>query len=478
MPGTLVQLASQLARSPPGSDRCREVRPRARGAYWEVKLKTARKRLSTRSSQASRWRRSRTTIRAPTSDRTSASRMPMAWWLATSSIRFSPLNRASATAARASATDTTHSAQASRVAAGRVAGAASVTVAPPRCVVAVECRPSPSRHHYGRRRGWTGCLPRRRVASMSGPVGVADAPPTETQASTVTPACVEITPSRESVVGAMRVRRALPRIGRRTVGAWCFADHMGPELVTETRGLDIGPHPHTGLHTVTRRVAGGVLHRDRAGSDQVIRAGQLNLMSAGQGVTHSEEATGRYRGQLHGVQLWVAQPEATRHGPAAFEHHAELPRVELDNAVATVLVGSFAGATSPARRDTALVGADVARGPGTGAWPLAPSFEHALVVLEGEVLAGDQVVRPGQLAYLGVGRAELVLSAAERARVLLLGGEPFGEAVLMWWNFVVRGRDELDRAYRQWESGDPRFGRLRSPLVRIPAPKPFWPRPT
>ena len=116
---------------------------------------------------------------------------------------------------------------------------------------------------------------------MSGPVGVADASPAEAWAGAAAPACVEITPSRESVVGAMRVRRALPRIGRRTVGAWCFADHMGPELVTETRGLDIGPHPHTGLHTVTWLVAGEVLHRDSLGSEQVIRAGQLNLMTAG-----------------------------------------------------------------------------------------------------------------------------------------------------------------------------------------------------
>jgi quercetin 2,3-dioxygenase len=309
---------------------------------------------------------------------------------------------------------------------------------------------------------------------MSGPVGVADAPPAEARASAVKPACVEITPSRESVVGAMRVRRALPRVGRRTVGAWCFADHMGPELVTETRGLDIGPHPHTGLHTVTWLVAGEVLHRDSLGSEQVIRAGELNLMTAGEGVTHSEEATGRYRGQLHGVQLWVAQPEATRHGPAAFEHHAELPRVELGNAVATVLVGGFAGAGSPARRDTPLVGVDAALERGTGTWPLEPAFEHALVVLEGEVLVGGQVVRPGELAYLGLGRDELVVSAAGPARVLLLGGEPFAEPILMWWNFVVRDRDELDAAYRQWKLAGPRFGRLRSPLARIPAPAPFW----
>jgi len=312
---------------------------------------------------------------------------------------------------------------------------------------------------------------------MSGPVSAVDAPPTEARGGAVEPACVEVTASREATVGGMPVRRALPRRERRTVGAWCFADHMGPELVTETRGLDIGPHPHTGLQTVTWLVAGEVLHRDSLGSEQVIRAGQLNLMTAGNGVTHSEEATGRYRGELHGVQLWIAQPEATRDGAAAFEHHAELPQLELGNAAVTILVGSFAGGASPARHDTALVGVDAALEAGTGTWPLQAAFEHALVVLDGEVLVGDQVVRPGQLAYLGAGRSEMVLSAADPARLLLLGGEPFPEPILMWWNFVARTREEIDTAYRQWESADPRFGRLASPLARIPAPPPLWARP-
>ena len=142
--------------------------------------------------------------------------------------------------------------------------------------------------------------------------------------------------------------------------------------------------------------------------------------------------------------------------------------------MATVLVGGFAGAVSPARYDTPLVGVDAALRPGTGAWPLEPSFEHALVVLDGKVLVGEQVVRPGELAYLGQGRDQVVLSAADPARLLLLGGEPFAEPILMWWNFVVRSRDELDSAYRQWQADNPRFGRLRSPLARIPAPKPFW----
>jgi quercetin 2,3-dioxygenase len=305
---------------------------------------------------------------------------------------------------------------------------------------------------------------------MSGPVATADAPPAEPRASAVAPACVEITASRIADVGRMPVRRALPRRERRTVGPWCFADHMGPAPVTETAGLDIGPHPHTGLQTVTWLLDGEVLHRDSLGSEQVIRAGQLNLMAAGHGVAHSEEATGHYRGQVHGAQLWVAQPERTRHGPAAFEHHPELPEAELDNAVGTVLVGSFAGASSPARRDSELVGVDVALRPGRSQWPLDPTFEYALVVPDGQALVQGQPVRPGQLAYLGRGRDRLELEAAEEARVLLLGGEPFEEPILMWWNFVARTPEEIATAARQWRSADPRFGRVDSPLPRLRVP--------
>ena len=313
---------------------------------------------------------------------------------------------------------------------------------------------------------------------MSGPVGTIDAPPTEVRASAAKPACVEITPSREAAVGSMPVRRALPRRERRTVGAWCFADHMGPELVTETQGLDIGPHPHTGLQTVTWLVAGEVLHRDSLGTEQVIRAGQLNLMTAGNGVTHSEEATGRYRGQLHGVQLWVAQPEATRHGPAAFAHHAELPAGRAGQHLRHRPGGQLrrGGVAGPARHRAGRRG----RGPAAGDRRLAAGA--GLRARPGRPGRGGPGRRPGgrpgQLAYLGIGRGELALSAGDPARVLLLGGEPFGEPILMWWNFVARSRAELEAAYRQWESGDPRFGRLRSPLARIPAPPPFWARPT
>jgi quercetin 2,3-dioxygenase len=312
---------------------------------------------------------------------------------------------------------------------------------------------------------------------MSGPVGTADAPPAEPRASAVAPACVEITASRVADVGRVPVRRALPRRERRTVGAWCFADHLGPVPVTETAGLDIGPHPHTGLQTVTWLLEGEVLHRDSLGSEQRIRPGQLNLMTAGHGVAHSEEATGDYRGLVHGVQLWVAQPERTRHGPAAFEHHPQLPRAELDGAVATVLVGGFAGATSPARRDSDLVGVDGALAPGHSTWPLERRFEHALLVLEGRALVAGQPVRPGQLAYLGLGRDRLDLEAPRPARVLLLGGEPFAEPILMWWNFVARTREEILTAAEQWRAEHPRFGRVDSALARLRLPPLPWRRP-
>jgi len=287
---------------------------------------------------------------------------------------------------------------------------------------------------------------------------------------------IEITKAHEAQVGDLTVRRALPRAARRTVGAWCFADHLGPVTVTSEHGLDVGPHPHMGLQTVTWLIEGAALHRDSLGSEQLLEVGQLNLMTAGHGVSHSEEATGRFAGQLQGIQLWIAQPDATRHEPPAFEHHAVLPQIELGGATATVLVGAVEGATSPARHDTALVGADLDLRAETVV-PLEPTFEHALVVLEGSVRVQGRVLRPGHLGYLGSARDELVLEVAEPARAVLLGGEPFVEPLQMWWNLIGRRRDELIDAYGSWEIEDGRFGTVASPLPRIlttpprPAPR-------
>ena len=309
---------------------------------------------------------------------------------------------------------------------------------------------------------------------MSGPVTQADAPPSP-EPTHAEPPCVEVTESHEAVVGRFKVRRALPRRGRRTVGAWCFADHMGPADVTENSGLDVGPHPHMGLQTVTWLLDGEALHKDSLGSEQLIAPGQLNLMTAGGGVAHAEEATGAYSGRLHGIQLWVAQPEATRHAGAAFEHHGELPRAELDGADATVLLGELAGVVSPARRDTELVGVDVSAGAGAMVvLPVRRDFEHALVVLEGAVTIGGTTLTPGHLGYLGIDRDEIPLQAAERSRALLLGGVPFPEQILMFWNFVARDRSEMEAAWRDWNDDTGRFGRVSSGLSRIPSPDPYW----
>jgi redox-sensitive bicupin YhaK (pirin superfamily) len=253
---------------------------------------------------------------------------------------------------------------------------------------------------------------------------------------------------------------------------------MGPADVTETSGLDIGPHPHIGLQTVTWLLEGEALHRDSLGSEQLISPGQLNLMTAGAGVSHSEEATGRYRGVLEGIQLWVALPDATRNGPPAFEHHGELPRVGLSGATATLLIGELGSVASPARHDTPIAGIDLDFSGGTADLPLRPEWEYALVVLRGAVELAQQnwqPIRPGHLAYLGEHRDELVLRGDRGTRALLLGGEPFPERILMWWNFVARTVDEFATAREAWRLAEPRFGTVASNLARIPAPAPYWP---
>ena len=277
---------------------------------------------------------------------------------------------------------------------------------------------------------------------------------------------IEITTSHEATVGDITVRRALPHAGRRTVGAWCFADHMGPVVVGHERGLDVGPHPHMGLATATWLIEGRALHRDSLGNEQLLSTGELNLMTAGHGVAHSEEATDRYEGRLQGIQLWIALPAETRDGAAAFDHHASLPELELDGGTATVIIGACDGHDSPARADTPLVGIDLELRTTTSI-ALEPSFEHALVVLEGGVRIDGKVLGPGLLGYLGAARDELGLEVTGPARVMLLGGVPFPETIQMWWNFVGRSRREFIDAYRSWTEDDGRFGTVVSSLERV-----------
>ncbi|MEU1393773.1 MULTISPECIES: pirin family protein [unclassified Nonomuraea] len=253
----------------------------------------------------------------------------------------------------------------------------------------------------------------------------------------------EVLTGREVPLGgprAMRVSRTLPGVHRRMIGAWCFVDAYGPEPAL----MRVPPHPHTGLQTVTWLVAGEVLHRDSVGSLSRVRPGRLNLMTAGHGISHSEESPST---TLHGVQLWVALPEAHRRTAPAFEHHATLPVLSGPGFDATVIMGTLGGVTSPATTYTPLVGAEVTVD-GAGEVPLDPAFEHGLLLLDGEV---EQAV-PGALRYLPPGPATLRLSG--RGRVLLIGGEPFGEEIVMWWNFVGRSHEEIAAFRKEWAEGE------------------------
>lgn len=270
--------------------------------------------------------------------------------------------------------------------------------------------------------------------------------------SAVGPALELIPAKRAELVPGVVVRRLLPRAGRRTVGPWCFLDHFGP--VGAETGIDLPPHPHVGLQTVTWLLEGELLHRDSLGSAQRIRPGQLNWMTAGEGIVHSEQSPPEGGGRLHGVQLWVALPEASRWCAPAFEHHPTLPRLAEGATALTVLAGRLGGMTSPASAHSPLVAVDVALPSGGRVrLPLDPTFEHAVLAMEGSADAAGHAFGQGELLYLGAQRHHLDLSADEPSRLLLIGGLPLAEALVMGGNFVVRSAAELAAAHARWAEG-------------------------
>lgn len=277
-------------------------------------------------------------------------------------------------------------------------------------------------------------------------------------------------PSREVPLGGVRgitVHRTLPHRDLPTVGAWCFVDYFGP---TDS-GMKVLPHPHTGLQTVTWPMRGEIRHKDNLGSDIVLKPGELNLMTSGNGVSHSEfDVAGT--GPLHGLQLWVALPEHRRHGPAAFENHVDLPVVEQDNLTSTVFMGTLGSAMSPATVYSPMVGAEIAAGKGQSQLTVDPSFEHAVMVLDGRVSVNGLGLARTQMLYMSPGRTEITISARSDARLLLIGGEPFDEELVMWWNFIGRTHEDIAEARADWESGSDRFGTVAGHDGQvIPAPE-------
>ena len=283
---------------------------------------------------------------------------------------------------------------------------------------------------------------------------------------------VDAREGRSTEVGGLPVSRVLPTKGRRTVGAWCFIDLLGPMDAVDPDPLEVGPHPHIGLSTVTWLLEGEAVHTDSLGTEQLIRPGEVNLMTAGHGIAHAELAAAP---PFRGVQLWLAQPEATRHGAARFSHHAELPRLDLDHAEAVVFLGALPGATSPVVTDTAVLAAELRLRQGTTVLPTDPGFELAVVPLEGRVKVGEAIVEPGWIGLVPPGVEELPIEAEHGGgRALVVGGTPLGERVHMWWNFVARDRDEVTAAYRDWRDRTDRFGAVPTSLERIEAPVPPW----
>ena len=267
-------------------------------------------------------------------------------------------------------------------------------------------------------------------------------------------AAIEIMTPRDVPLGgprAMRVRRTLPQRERSLIGAWCFVDHYGPDLVADSGGMVVPPHPHTGLQTVSWLFTGEVEHRDSAGHHAMVRPGEVNLMTAGRGISHSEVSPPTTT-TLHGAQLWVALPQDARFVDPGFAHHAPEPVVG-DGYEARVFLGSLLGDTSPVTTYTALLGVELLLDPATTlTLDVDPSYELGVLVDSGVVSLGDVEATPSDLAFVPPGASTLTLTSRdEPVRLLLLGGPPFGESIVMWWNIVARTHEEVVEWRSRWQ---------------------------
>lgn len=291
---------------------------------------------------------------------------------------------------------------------------------------------------------------------------------------------IESRPVKLTTRTGIEVRRTLPHRDLKMIGAWCFVDHFGPTLQTD--GMVVAAHPHTGLQTVTWLLEGAIEHRDSIGSVQRIEPGQLNLMTAGKGISHSELSL-RGPQNLHAVQLWVALPEASRNIAPAFEHRADLPKFDLDGGTATVLLGSFMGHTAKTTVFSDMVGVEIRLESGAAiALELEPSFEYGILPVEGNLAANGELVPRSALKYLPTSTdaspRRLNIEASEPTTLLLLGGRPFGEKILMWWNFIARTNAEIAELRQQWndhlenKAAKARFGEFEDQIGGwIPAPE-------
>jgi redox-sensitive bicupin YhaK (pirin superfamily) len=276
----------------------------------------------------------------------------------------------------------------------------------------------------------------------------------------------------------MTVHRTLPQRRRSLIGAWCFIDHYGPDPVADTGGMDVAPHPHTGLQTVSWLFAGEIRHDDSAGYHEIVRPGEVNLMTAGAGICHSEVST-EDTDILHGVQLWTVLPDSARHVARRFDHYEPEP-VSFPGGRALVFLGSLLGSTSPVPTFTELVGAEIHLDAGSHLdLAVDPSFEHGILVDTGSVTVEGTAVARTELAYTGTGSSAIHLSNTgdSTTRLIFLGGVPFEEPVVMWWNFIGRDDAEIRQYREEWNAHGARFGEVSGYIGhdpdgpdRLPAP--------
>ncbi len=281
---------------------------------------------------------------------------------------------------------------------------------------------------------------------------------------TLAPRLVKITPR-----SGISIRRTLPHRNIRTIGAWCFVDHYGP--TDQVHAMSVAAHPHSGLQTVTWLFSGEIEHRDSLGSIQLIKAGELNLMTSGFGIAHSELSIDQNI-ELHGVQLWVALPDGDRNIAPSFAHHADLPVFDFDQITIRLMIGAFLGHQSSAQTFSPLVGAELFfREKSDLYFPLESDFEYGLLIDTGSVEINGFKVEEGSLHYISNGSSKVRLSATKSSRVILLGGEPFEEEIVMWWNFIGRSHEEIVEMRAAWENHSNRFAPVVDRLEkRIPAP--------
>ena len=300
-------------------------------------------------------------------------------------------------------------------------------------------------------------------------------------ASDVHESVFERFPARETSLGTLKILRALPIRQKRLVGAWCFLDRFGPLSFSETKPMDVAPHPHIGLQTVSWLIQGEIVHNDSLGSEALLRPRGVNVMTSGGGIAHSEETPPKNTGRLNGVQLWIALPDADRNGPASFQHIDEVPIVEQAGGVVNVFAGFVLGCSSPAKHFSPLLGVDITvHASASLELPLERSFEHAALLLTGDAEIDGQPIDTTSLCYLGINRSSVEFKSRNGSRVLLIGGLPFPEKILMWWNFVARTPEEITKARSDWQSHQ-RFGEVTAyrgprldapPLQRFAAPNP------